>query len=205
MRGCLPAIGSWQPTTPRDAAKVLAALDTLWWVAGGWALELFCEYSYRSHKDLDIGILRRHAPIVLAALDAWEFFEAKNGMLFRLVAGDVPSAAANSLWGRPNGETKWTLELLLDESDGDHWVFRRNSAITMPLARAIRHNSEGIPYLAPEIQLLYKARALRPEDQADFNCCAPLLDDQALQWLQEAIGTTDSNHPWLLALASWRV
>jgi hypothetical protein len=50
----------------------------------------------------------------------------------------------------------------------------------MPLAHAIRRSSEGIPYLAPEIQLLYKARDARPEDQADFKCCAPLLDSQAL-------------------------
>ena len=197
-----PATGFWQPTHPRDASRLLAAVDTLWWVAGGWALELFCEYPHRSHNDLDIGVLRQHASIVLAAFDAWEFFEARNGSLFRLAAGEVPNAAANSLWGRPNGETAWSLELVLDESDADCWVFRRNPAITMPLAHAIRRSSEGIPYLAPEIQLLYKARDARPEDQADFKCCAPLLDRQALKWLQEAIGNSDPNHQWLPALAS---
>ena len=104
-------------------------------------MELFCEYSHRFHKDLDIGILRHDAPMVLAALNAWEFFEAKNGSLFRLAAGEVPNAAVNSLWGRPIGETNRMLELVLDESDGDSWVFRRNPAITMPLARAIRRSS----------------------------------------------------------------
>jgi len=197
-----PATGPWQPAYPRDAIRWLAAVDTLWWVAGGWALELFCEYPHRPHKDLDIGILRRLAPKVLAALDAWEFFEARNGTLFRVAGGEVPNAAVNSLWGRRIGETAWTLELVLDESDGDRWVFRRNHTVTMPLSGAIRHSSEGIPYLAPEIQLLYKARKARPEDQADFKCCAPLLDSRALQWLQEAIGNSDPNHQWLPALAS---
>jgi hypothetical protein len=186
---------------------LLAPVDTAWWVAGGWALELFGETSHRSHKDLDIGICRCHAAKVLAALalDAWEFFEAKNGSLFRLAAGEIPHAAVNSLWGRPIGESTWALELLLDESDGDHWVFRRDPTIAMPLARAIRRSADGIPYLAPEIQLLYKARDRRPEDKADFECCAPLLDHKALKWLQEAIGSSDPNHPWIPTLASRRV
>lgn len=57
---------------------------------------------------------------------------------------------------------------MLDEADGDAWVFRRLSAIRMPLARAIRHTADGIAYLTPEIQLLYKARHPRAKDQDDF-------------------------------------
>jgi hypothetical protein len=50
---------------------------------------------------------------------------------------------------------------MLDDSDADHSVFRRNLQIRRPLKVAVRRNSEGTPYLAPEIQLLYKARASR--------------------------------------------
>jgi hypothetical protein len=62
------------------------------------------------------------------------------------------------------------LELLLADSDNDNnWVCRRNPAIVQPLNAIGRHTPDGVPYLAPAIQLLYKAKNLRPKDVVDFN------------------------------------
>jgi hypothetical protein len=70
----------------------------------------------------------------------------------------------NSLWCRPRSSDGWSLELMLDEADVKVWVFRRLPTIRMLLASAIRRTPDGIPYIIPGIQLLYKARRPRAKD-----------------------------------------
>jgi hypothetical protein len=178
--------------------RYLSALQAPWWVAGGWALDLFVGRQSRAHKDLDIGILRRDALEVLSALSCWEFFEAKDGLLSRLREGDTPGADVNSLWCRPANETDWTFELMLDDSEEDRWVFRRDPSIRRPLSLAIQRDPRAIPFLAPEIQLLYKARTVRAEDQADFDLVGPLLDSDARKWLEAALRKLYPRHVWLI-------
>jgi hypothetical protein len=180
---------------------MLRAVDVPWWIAGGWALDLFLGMQTRAHKDLDVGVLRRDAARILAALPDWECFEALEGSLHRLPSGVAPRARVNSLWRRPAAEPYWMLELMLDNSDGEDWVFRREPSIRRPLTAALRGTAEGMRYLAPEIQLLYKAKDVRPEDQADFECIAPRLDTVAMEWLRECISRLYPQHPWLPTLA----
>jgi hypothetical protein len=106
----------------------------------------------------------------------------------------------NSLWCRRTGSLGWELELMLDDLDADQWVFRRNHQIRRPLKLAIQLNSEGTPYLAPEIQLLYKARATRAQDQADFEHVIPRLEADARWWLRDSLAIADPGHAWLPAL-----
>ena len=187
----------WRATRPSEGALWLSGVVAPWWVAGGWALDLFVGHQSRSHKDLDIGIFRRDAVQVLAALPSWEFFEAKDGELTRLGLGEAPRPVVNSLWGRPKGATEWVLELMLDECRDEHWVFRRDMRIQCPLSTAIQRSPEGIPFLAPEIQLLYKARATRVRDQLDFDHVAPRLSAGARLWLRESLTIFDPHHGWL--------
>jgi hypothetical protein len=196
----LPHHESWHPLTPHEADPLLSVLRAPWWVAGGWALDLYLGKVTRVHKDLDVGIFREDAAIVLAALPGWEFFEAKDGAFTQLVEGHVPRAEVNSLWCKRVNAAQWELELMLDESDGEFWTFRRDPRITRPLSSAIRRNPEGIAYLAPEIQLLYKARATRTQDQADFDHVVPHLDRDARIWLRQSLMRTEPEHAWLSAL-----
>lgn len=197
-----PAQGPWQAARPSDITPFLSRLAVPWWIAGGWALDLFAGKPGRLHGDLDVGILRRDILTVLAALPSWEFYEARDGILVRLHNGETPRAEVNSLWGRPAGSGCWTLELMLDQSDQHHWIFRRDPRVRRPLTTIIRHDATGIPYLAPEIQLLYKARSLRQQDQADFDHIAPLLDADARTWLESALCMAEPDHHWIAALAT---
>jgi hypothetical protein len=190
----------WRTLRPQEAVVLLLGLRAPWWIAGGWALDLYLAKVTRTHKDLDVGIFRQDAEILRAALPDWDFFEAKNGVLSPLAMGDAPRADVNSLWCKPTNASQWELELMLDRSDGEVWVFRRDTRITYPLASAIRRNSEGIAYLAPEIQLLYKARATRPEDQADFEQVVPHLTQDAQTWLRESLLRIDPEHVWISRL-----
>lgn len=193
---------AWHPAPPAEGAQWLSAITARWWFAGGWALDLFMGAQSRSHGDLDVGILRRDAPAVIAALPDWEFFEAKDGTLTALGAGAAPRVSVNSLWGRPKDTASWKLELMLDEGADGLWIYRRNPEIQRPFVTAIKRAPDGLRYLAPEIQLLYKARHCRSLDHADFNLVTPRLEPQALAWLRDALSRTDPGHTWLQAIRS---
>jgi hypothetical protein len=60
----------------------------------------------------------------------------------------------------------------------------------------VRRTDAGLPYLAPEIQLLYKSRNPRPRDESDFRLIAPRLDGDARAWLNDALARTDPGHAW---------
>jgi hypothetical protein len=104
------------------------------------------------------------------------------------------------LWCRPRGSMLWSVQVLLDAGDAQFWVFRRQPQIRRPLNEVIRRTPQGLPYLVPEIQLLYKARAPRPRDEDDFAHVVPSLDKPARKWLQESLQISEPGHHWLAIL-----
>lgn len=193
-------LGKWAPTTPEDVASWFSSLTVPWWVAGGCALDLFLGRQYREHGDFDVGVLRCDSLQLLSALSNWEIFESQDGSLAQLRHGMAPRQDVNSLWCRPPGSMLWNMEVLLDTGDTEFWAFRRQPQIRRPLTEVIRRTPDGLPYLAPEIQLLYKARAPRPRDQDDFAYVVQHLDAPARLWLQESLRATQPGHAWLTAL-----
>jgi hypothetical protein len=86
---------------------------------------------------------------------------------------------------------------MLDESDGDDWVSRRDPRIRRKIGTLGNVSSSGIPYLALEIQLFYKAASPREKDTADFHAALPLLSAAQRRWLAQAIITTGGSRSWL--------
>jgi len=76
---------------------------------------------------------------------------------------------------------------MLDEADGDVWSSRRDPRIRKPLNNIVRMNESGIPYLAPDVQLFYKAKSSRHKDEVDFAAVLPLLSTDERDWLVHAI------------------
>jgi hypothetical protein len=79
----------------------------------------------------------------------------------------------------------------------DSWLFRRTPIITRALTAVGGISTQGIPYLAPEIQLLYKAKNPRPKDEADFILTLPALNGERRHWLKNALTVIYPQHPWL--------
>jgi hypothetical protein len=59
----------------------------------------------------------------------------------------------------------------------------------------------GVPFLRPEIVLLYKSSERSPKNDADFAATKPQLSQAAALWLHGAIAACDGQHPWLLRLS----
>ena len=53
-----PGLRDWKNTTPVDARQWLKEAKVAWWIAGGWALDLFSGHSTRRHADMDVGCFR---------------------------------------------------------------------------------------------------------------------------------------------------
>jgi hypothetical protein len=59
------------------------------------------------------------------------------------------------------------------------------------------HSKSGLPILAPEIELLYKSKSIRPKDRHDFEAIVPRLSAEARDWLREALSVVSPGHPWI--------
>jgi hypothetical protein len=83
-------------------------------------------------------------------------------------------------------------EVIPASAVGAFWVYRRGARIfTCPLGDITRY-WHGIPFLAPEVVLLIKARPGldkpgRENDQRDFEAALPMLGAAQRSWLKDAI------------------
>jgi hypothetical protein len=187
--------------TPAEVAELLAGLAAPWWIAGGWALDLFVGSKTREHDDVDVAMLRRDQQELYRLLQGWDLRYATPERTLVPWDGRTLAPPVHEVWARRSndGNAPWTFEVLLNEHDGDRWVYRRNPAVSRAL-EDVTGRSEGIPYLAPEIVLLYKSKDPTPKDEDDFHAVRPRLSASARAWLRQALETAAPRHPWLAAL-----
>lgn len=164
-----------------------------WWVAGGWAIDLHLCRQHRPHKDVDIAVLRRDQQQLHSCFSGWSLQKVVNGAFQPWRSNETLQLPIHEVHARRDSEH---LEFLLNETSGNAWVFRRNPSISMPLDRMSRRTSEGIPYLCPEIVLLYKAKTPREYDTEDFERARVTLDNGARRWLAAALNTCHPGHEW---------
>lgn len=186
----------WYPAEPHHANAWLRSFEAPWWIAGGWAIDLFLEQITRVHEDLDVGVLNKDVPALQSCLQGWQFFEAKDGQLTELKHDVRPRADVHSLWCRRQGSSVWQLEVMLEQVNGE-WMYRREPKIRGRFTDVLRRSECGLRYLAPEIQLLYKSKRARPRDNADFHSAMPRLSESARDWLRNALVTTQPGHAWV--------
>lgn len=58
------------------------------------------------------------------------------------------------------------------------------------------------PYLAPEIVLLFKAKARRDKDEADLALTLPSLTPDRIRWLRQALRIVYPEHEWIRRLTT---
>jgi 2-amino-4-hydroxy-6-hydroxymethyldihydropteridine diphosphokinase len=174
--------GEWDLSLrPADAVKWFAGWDGPWAVAGGWAIELFVGRPVREHHDLDIAVARRDAARLHAQFAEWELCFPSPAAFVPWHAGEPLPDDQHQLWCKRDG--KWTHEILFEDIRGDVLHYRRDPTITLPLAEAILHTDDGIPYVAPHLQLLYKAKRSNQRNELDRAAALPLLTDAQRAWL----------------------
>jgi hypothetical protein len=192
---------NWDPLMPGKVAALLGGCEVRWWIAGGYAIDAFVDrFDRRSHEDIDIGLLARDQLALRACLRGWDLYCADPpGTLRPWLPGEVLEEPVHDVWGRRGEAAPWQLALVLNTSCGDEWTYRRDERIRRPVAEIVWH-TQGVPYLAAEVQLLFKSRTLRGKDEVDFGDTAPLLSDEQRRWLRAALELAHPGHPWAARL-----
>lgn len=187
----------WEPAPPSEAAAIFSTMPCPWWIAGGYAIELAVGQPVREHGDIDVLVLRPDQLHIQQALHGWQWWAADPpGSLRPWRPREQLPAGIHDIWCRPGPDQPWRIQVMIDESSDGDWISRRDPGIRRPLAGIGRTSSDGIPYLAPEIQLFYKAKNPRPKDETDFTAALPSLTHEQRQWLSDAIARTHGDHPW---------
>lgn len=168
-----------------------------WFIAAGWAIDLFLGSLTRQHSDIDIGIFRCDQHLLRNYLPEWRFTKAVNFELIPWLTHESLELPIHEVHAQNTKDKSQILEILLQEKVGNEWAFRRDQSIRLNAAKAIHTSQNGIPFLAPEIVLLYKSKYLRPKDGADFAAVYPKLDNEQKQWFQAALRESDPEHEWL--------
>ncbi len=177
--------------------------------AGGWAIDLHLGRVTRRHHDIDALVMRRDHLRLHEALHGFTLkkiiphpdgMPPNRGTIIEWRAGERLALPVHQVNAYRAGDSEPAFQVMLAESSGGEWIFRRNPKVRMPISAMGFHSPWGLPYLAPEIVLLFKAKHLETRDQIDFDNALPALSVEARRWLRHALATSHPGHEWLKAL-----
>jgi hypothetical protein len=185
----------WQPWSLEQVSSQFAEAPFRWWISGGHALELHAEDQWRSQADIDVGVCRNEMSAVYSWFDGWDLSIAAAGRLVKW-DGRRPLDAhrqENNVWVRESLRSPWRVDLTIGSVDTGEWTYRRDETVTRPWHRAVLRTESGLPYLAPDLQLLFKAKDPRPVDHLDAEQVIEVLNLEERRFLA---GHLDPEHSW---------
>ena len=192
-----------------EVAEALGNLRAPFYFAGGWAIDLHLGRVTRNHHDIDALVMRRDHLLLHKALKQFSLKKIiphpdgkppNRGAIVEWPAGERLELPVHQINAYRTGESEPAFQVMLAESRGSDWIFRRNPDVSMPISKMGFHPLWGLPYLAPEIVLLFKAKHLEARDRVDFDHAIPALSVDARRWLRDAIEKTHPGHEWLKVL-----
>ena len=202
MSAIEPDVSKWDPWRPHEVARLLEDVRVPWYVAAGWAIDLYLGGRRREHEDLEIAVPNTRFDEVAELLGGFEIFVITG----RAEATPVADARdrlidTHQTWIREPATGLWRFDVFREPSDGDTWICRREPTIRMPYARLIEWTDDGIPYGRPEVVVLFKAKHSHQEkNRADFDDVVPRLDSERRAWLRDALERVHPSHEWLAEL-----
>jgi hypothetical protein len=146
----------WDARTPIRSPR-LAGVSAPWCVVAGWALDLFVGEQTREHDDIEIAVPRAAFGEVAAALHEYEWDVVGAGTVWPLAAA-AEHPGLHQTWLQDPSTSRYHLDVFREPHDGDRWICRRGNAITLPYTELIENGPTGIPYVIPEVALLFKSQ-----------------------------------------------
>ena len=191
----------WEAWTPSEVAQRMSAVAAPWYVAAGWALELFTGDAAREHDDLEIAVPAVRFGEVMTAFPGFDWYVVGDDQIW-----PYPDQSANrhQTWLREPATGRYRIDVFREPHVGGLWVCRRDTSISLTYDELILRTSEGIPYATPEVALLFKAKYRREKDEADFQRVLPRMNQTQRSRLISWLSQVHPGHPWMKALAIHR-
>ena len=166
----------------QKARQTFSKFPVPWFVCGGQALSLYIGQELRTHGDLDLGIFRKDQALLYRHFGEG-YFSYVHGGQKKPWDGSFLHLPVHEIYVQQDNTQ---FEILMNETDGKNWIYRRNPKVTLPLPQAI-FARDGIPFLAPEIVLLFKSKHGRIKDQEDYAAIFPQMTEKQRNWLDWAL------------------
>ena len=197
-----PDASAWDAWPPEEVARLLEGVRVPWYVAAGWAIDLFLGGQRREHEDLEIAVPNSRFDELADVLRQFEVFVITDAHEATPLAGARDRLAdTHQTWVREPATGSWRFDVFREPSDGDTWICRRDPSIRLPHDVLIERTDDGIPYGRPEVVLLFKAKhAHMDKNESDFNATLPRLEPERRRWLRDALELVHPAHPWLAEL-----
>lgn len=193
-------LSRWQPWSVEQVVLLFGGAPFRWCISGGHALERHVGDAWRGHEDLDVGVCRYQMPEVYRWLEEWDLQIAAAGRLTRWDGRPLDSTLhENNVWVRESPDSPWRFDLSVGAGSPREWAYRRDQSVTRPWDRAVLSSPSDIPYFAPELQLLFKAKHPRPKDHLDAERVIPALDTQEHEFISAHLSP---EHQWRKLLAN---
>jgi hypothetical protein len=192
-----PDLYEWDAWRPEDVARALAGVEAPWYVAAGWSVDLFLGGERREHEDLEIAVPATRFGEVAEALVELEPFVVGQGQATPLAEASELLDTYHQTWMLDRAAGRWRVDVFREPSDGDTWICRRDEAIRLPYDELIERTAAGVPYVRPEIALLFKAKHAREKDDGDLAAVLPGLTSERRRLLAELLERVHPGHRWL--------
>lgn len=194
-----------------------------WAICGGFAIDLFLEKDTRTHGDIDICVFEKDREKIFHYMlqNNWLVYEFRGQGKVRPLDAALSSETGRNLmctngecdivkfYPCENEDLLWYeffhtgikefnyLEFLFNTTNEDCFVFDKSQGIKRKISKAILFKN-GIPYLAPEIVLLYKAsRSENAEYHYDFEQTYLHMDDEQKTWFSQSLDVLyPDGHIW---------
>lgn len=181
-------------------AALLAGFPKPWFVAGGWAIDLFVGRVTRPHEDLEVVVLRRNQHALRAYLAGWTLRKVENEAWVSWEEDEWLELPAFQIQAQRADARPSIFEAFLNEASGNVWSSRHIPQVTRPIGGIGLISPSGIPIIAPELQLLHKAKRHRPKDEHDFKQACGHLSAEQRAWLAAALEAHYPEDPWIMEL-----
>lgn len=181
-------------------AALMRGFPACWFVAGGWAIDLYLGRVTRAHADIEVGVFRADQEALHDHLEGWALRKVVGGEMRPWRRGEFLEQPVHEIHCFKDSAEPPQLEVLLNEGEGRDWVFRRDARIRRALDKCLLDAGAGVKYLCPEAVLLYKSKDPREKDESDFAAALARLGAERRAWLRHAIATCGPRHHWLKSL-----
>lgn len=208
-----------------EADELLRDQNFEYAVCGGFAIDLFLGYESRKHGDIDILAYwkDRNAIIEYMRSKGYEVFKMLGGGKCHCIT-DINNQMYQKrnifclkdncelvqLWETSEedilfidfkhiGQTKLNfMEFLFNDKTDTDFLYARNHDVKRSLDKTVLF-ADGIPYLAPEICLLYKSTDISREGyQHDYEKAFGKMSEDQRDWLNRALNTMfPDGHKWI--------
>lgn len=208
----------------RETNELLCKGNFNYAICGGFALDLFLKKNVREHSDIDVCVYRKDKLEIINFMkyNGWTVYEFYGNGIVQLVR-DISNCQEkrNLMCIKEDCEIVqfypcegnldffyykffYTgikrlnyIEFLFNDFSLTDFIYERNQSVLRELPKAILYY-HNIPYLAPELVLLYKTTDTERQGyQLDFEESIVTMNAEQKEWLKDALDELyPTGHIW---------